>query len=117
VSWGSRFQSKMSSFTIEKGWPESFYSLGLMPTLIGLGHLVPAVGAIHTATGIYQFPWPLLGMISTSATLVDCKSEKQIGIHFHNSDDMPQLTIRIKIFHVRIGHENGYGGFGYTLCV
>ncbi|PVH84681.1 hypothetical protein DL98DRAFT_610086 [Cadophora sp. DSE1049] len=41
-----------------------FASLGLMPALMGLGHLAPAIGAIHTATGSYQFPGRVLGLIA-----------------------------------------------------
>ena len=51
---------------------DTFYSLGLMPTLMGLGHLAPAIGAIQTATGSYQFPGRLLGLIGTVSALVDC---------------------------------------------
>ena len=49
-----------------------FYSLGVMPALMGLGHLAPAIGAIHTATGSYQFSGRLLGLIGTISALVDC---------------------------------------------
>ncbi|KAH8817504.1 hypothetical protein F5884DRAFT_853918 [Xylogone sp. PMI_703] len=49
----------------------TFYSLGLMPALIALGHLAPAIGAIQTATGSYQFPGRLLGLIATITTIVD----------------------------------------------
>ncbi|KAH7395905.1 hypothetical protein BKA64DRAFT_674923 [Cadophora sp. MPI-SDFR-AT-0126] len=48
-----------------------FASLGLMPALMGLGHLAPAIGAIHTATGSYQFPGRVLGLIGTISALVD----------------------------------------------
>ncbi|KAK0101344.1 hypothetical protein ONS95_006520 [Cadophora gregata] len=48
-----------------------FASLGLMPALMGLGHLAPAIGAIHTATGSYQFPGSVLGLIGTISALVD----------------------------------------------
>lgn len=51
-----------------------FASLGLMPALMGLGHLAPAIGAIHTATGSYQFPGRVLGLIGTISALVDCKN-------------------------------------------
>lgn len=49
------------------------FSLGVMPVLMGLGHLAPAIGAIHSATRSYQYPIALLGMIGTAAALVDCK--------------------------------------------
>ncbi|KAK7415564.1 hypothetical protein QQX98_005810 [Neonectria punicea] len=49
----------------------TFYSLGLMPALMGLGHLAPAIGAIQTATGSYQFPGKLLGLIGTISAVVD----------------------------------------------
>jgi hypothetical protein len=52
----------------------TFYSLGVMPVLLGLGHLAPAVGAIQTATGSYHFPVRLLGLIGTISAVVDCKS-------------------------------------------
>lgn len=55
---------------------DTFYSLGLMPALMGLGHLAPAIGAIQTATGSYQFPLPLLGLIGTISGLVDCAYSK-----------------------------------------
>ncbi|KAI3576199.1 hypothetical protein IWW34DRAFT_808112 [Fusarium oxysporum f. sp. albedinis] len=42
----------------------TFYSLGVMPGLMGLGHLAPAIGAIQTATGSYHFPVRLLGLIA-----------------------------------------------------
>ncbi|KAH7360213.1 hypothetical protein BKA65DRAFT_473374 [Rhexocercosporidium sp. MPI-PUGE-AT-0058] len=48
-----------------------FQSLGLVPALMGLGHLAPAIGAIHTATGSYQFPGRVLGLIGTVSALVD----------------------------------------------
>ncbi|RDW94992.1 hypothetical protein BP5796_00755 [Coleophoma crateriformis] len=48
-----------------------FYSLGVIPAFMGLGHLAPAIGAIHTATGSYQFPGCLLGLIGTISALVD----------------------------------------------
>lgn len=51
---------------------DALYSLGVMPALMGLGHLAPAVGAIQTATGTYQFPGTLLGLIGTISALVDC---------------------------------------------
>ncbi|KAM5344085.1 hypothetical protein ACJ41O_012622 [Fusarium nematophilum] len=50
---------------------DTFYSLGLMPALMGLGHLAPAMGAIQTATGSYQFPGRLLGLIGTISAVVD----------------------------------------------
>ena len=50
----------------------TIFSLGVLPVLMGLGHLAPAIGAIHTATGTYQYPGALLGMIGTAAALVDC---------------------------------------------
>ncbi|KAF5013351.1 hypothetical protein FDECE_654 [Fusarium decemcellulare] len=50
---------------------DTLYSLGLMPALMGLGHLAPAIGAIHTATGSYQFPSKLLGLIGTISAVVD----------------------------------------------
>ncbi|KAF4456165.1 hypothetical protein F53441_1649 [Fusarium austroafricanum] len=49
----------------------TFYSLGLMPALMGLGHLAPAIGAIQTATGSYHFPGRLLGLIGTISAVVD----------------------------------------------
>ena len=55
------------------------FSLGLMPLLMGLGHLAPAIGAIYAATGSYQFPVPLLGMIGSAAALVDCKLGVDVG--------------------------------------
>lgn len=62
-----------------------FASLGLMPALMGLGHLVPAIGAIHTATGSYQFPGRVLGLIGTISALVDCKhSLDTVEISFVN---------------------------------
>jgi hypothetical protein len=48
------------------------FSLGVIPAFMGLGHLAPAIGAIHTATGLYQFPGRLLGLIGTISALVDC---------------------------------------------
>lgn len=52
----------------------TFHSLGLMPALMGLGHLSPAIGAIHTATGEYHFPLRLLTLIGTISAAVDCRS-------------------------------------------
>ncbi|KAJ4253842.1 hypothetical protein NW762_010237 [Fusarium torreyae] len=49
----------------------TFYSLGLMPAFMGLGHLAPAIGAIQTVTGSYQFPAKLLGLIGTISAVVD----------------------------------------------
>ncbi|EEA23479.1 hypothetical protein PMAA_100670 [Talaromyces marneffei ATCC 18224] len=49
----------------------SFNRLVVIPVLMGLGHLAPAIGAIRAATGTYQFPVALLGMIATGAALVD----------------------------------------------
>ncbi|KAF4958034.1 hypothetical protein FSARC_11131 [Fusarium sarcochroum] len=49
----------------------TFYSLGLMPAFMGLGHLAPAIGAIQTVTGSYQFPAQLLGLIGTISAAVD----------------------------------------------
>ncbi|KAE9378694.1 hypothetical protein N431DRAFT_553103 [Stipitochalara longipes BDJ] len=49
----------------------TFYSLGLIPTLMGLGHLAPSIGAIQAATGSYQFPGRLLGLIGTISAVVD----------------------------------------------
>lgn len=51
----------------------TFYSLGLMPALISLGHLAPAIGAIRTITGSYQFPVELLGLIAAITVVVDCR--------------------------------------------
>lgn len=51
---------------------ESLYSLGVLPALMGIGHLAPAIGAIHSVTGEYQFPVALLGMIGAASCLVDC---------------------------------------------
>lgn len=48
------------------------YSLGVIPVFMGLGHLAPAIGAIHTATGSYRFPGRLFGLIGTISALVDC---------------------------------------------
>ncbi|KAE9373807.1 hypothetical protein N431DRAFT_337271 [Stipitochalara longipes BDJ] len=42
----------------------SFFSIGVMPILMGLGHLAPAMGTIHNATGFYQYPRYILGMIT-----------------------------------------------------
>ena len=42
---------------------------------MGLGHLAPVIGTIRAATGSYQFPVPLLGMVATGAAIVDCKSK------------------------------------------
>ncbi|KLJ10738.1 hypothetical protein EMPG_13881 [Blastomyces silverae] len=50
---------------------DALYRLGLMPALMGLGHLAPAIGAIHTALGSYQFPGALLWLIGTASALVD----------------------------------------------
>ena len=50
----------------------SFAALVLLPVLMGIGHVLPAVGAIQTATGAYQFPIPVLGMIGATSALVDC---------------------------------------------
>jgi hypothetical protein len=61
-----------SNITANSSQWNQFYIIGLMPFLMGFGHLVPAIGAIHTATGSYQYPWALFGMIITSAALVDC---------------------------------------------
>lgn len=52
----------------------TFNRLVVIPVLMGLGHLAPAIGAIRTVTGTYQFPSALLGMIAAGAALVDCKS-------------------------------------------
>lgn len=54
---------------------KTFSHLFITPVLMGLGHLAPAIGAIRAATGIYQFPVSLFGMIATGAALVDCKSK------------------------------------------
>lgn len=51
----------------------TFYSLGLMPALMGVGHLAPAIGAIQAITGSYQFPVKLLGLIGALSAIVDCK--------------------------------------------
>lgn len=51
----------------------TLFSVGVLPVLMGLGHLAPAMGAIRTATGSYQFPGAVLGMVGTAAALVDCK--------------------------------------------
>lgn len=56
-----------------------FSRLVVIPLLMGLGHLAPAIGAIRTATGTYQFPIALLGMIAIGAALVDCKSKPKSG--------------------------------------
>ncbi|KAK2770877.1 hypothetical protein FQN53_005346 [Emmonsiellopsis sp. PD_33] len=45
-------------------------SPGLMP-IFALGHIVPAIGAIRTATGSYQYPVAVLGMIALTMGLVD----------------------------------------------
>ncbi|PGH04562.1 hypothetical protein GX51_03393 [Blastomyces parvus] len=50
---------------------DALYRLGLMPALMGLGHLAPAIGAIHTALGSYRFPRALLWLIGTASALVD----------------------------------------------
>lgn len=50
----------------------TLYTLGILPTLMGIGHLAPVIGAIYSATGSYQFPWAVLGMIGTASTLIDC---------------------------------------------
>lgn len=50
----------------------TFSSLGFLPFLMALGHLVPAIGASYIATGTYQFPGALLGMIAAATALVDC---------------------------------------------
>ncbi|KIL93917.1 hypothetical protein FAVG1_02479 [Fusarium avenaceum] len=49
----------------------TFYSLGLMPALMGVGHLAPAIGAIKAITGSYQFPVKLLGLIGALSAIVD----------------------------------------------
>lgn len=69
--------------------------LVVMPVLMGIGHLAPAIGAIHTVTGTYQFPGALLGMIATGAALVDCKLPKvywlllsvisKVGSNYHSA--------------------------------
>jgi hypothetical protein len=71
----------------------TFYSLGVMPVLMGLGHLAPAIGAIHTATGSYQYPGALLGMIGTAAALVDCRLNKNIIMDSPDTDSAP-LSLR-----------------------
>lgn len=53
----------------------TFCHIFIIPVLMGLGHLAPAIGAVRTATGTYQFPVALFGMIATGAALVDCKLE------------------------------------------
>lgn len=50
----------------------TFFSLGLMPIFMGLSHLTPAIGAIRTATGSYQFPGGLFGLIGAITIVVDC---------------------------------------------
>lgn len=49
------------------------HSLGITPLLMGLGHLPPAIGAIHASTTSYQFPIALLVMIVATTGLVDCR--------------------------------------------
>lgn len=51
----------------------SFCSIVVLPVLMGFGHLAPCIGAIKTATGAYQYPVALLGMIGSGAALVDCR--------------------------------------------
>lgn len=63
---------------LNRAMPESlslnvYIHLFVIPVLMGLGHLAPAIGAIRAATGTYQFPVALFGMIVTGAALVDCK--------------------------------------------
>jgi hypothetical protein len=58
----------------------TLFSLGMMPFLMGVGHLAPAIGAIRTATGTYQLPGALLGMIGTASALVDCMSPNGFNI-------------------------------------
>ena len=59
-----------------------------MPILMGLGHLIPAIGAIHTATGSYQFPSAVLGMIGTAAALVDCRLRPSVFVDILNTDKL-----------------------------
>jgi len=54
---------------------DTFFSLGVLPFLMALGHLSPTIGASQIATGTYQFPGALLGMLTAATTLVDCGSE------------------------------------------
>lgn len=54
---------------------KSLIHLFMIPVLMGLGHLAPAIGAIRAATGTHQFPVTLFGMIATIAALVGCKSK------------------------------------------
>lgn len=61
----------------------TLYSLGVLPAMMGLGHLAPAIGAIETATGSYQFPVSLLGLIATISGLVDGKFQLHLpSTHF-----------------------------------
>lgn len=65
-----------SNRAMSKSLPRNVYiNLFLIPLLMGLGHLAPAIGAIRVATGTYQFPIALFGMIATGAAPVDCKSK------------------------------------------
>lgn len=65
-----------SNREMSKSLPLNAYiHLFVIPLLMGLGHLAPAIGAIRAATITYQSPVALFGMIATGAALVDCKSK------------------------------------------
>ena len=57
---------------------ESLFSVGVLPSLMGLGHLAPVLGSIYAATGDFQHSLPLLAMLGTGAALVDCEYTHQV---------------------------------------
>lgn len=60
----------------------TFYSLGLMPALIAIGHLAPSIGAIRAVTGSYHFPGRLIGLIGSITTIVVCNFPEHLSFEF-----------------------------------
>jgi hypothetical protein len=51
----------------------SLISLCVIPTLMGIGHLPPAIGALWAARGTFENEMALLAMIASTAGIVDGK--------------------------------------------
>ena len=91
-------------------------SPALMP-IFALGHIVPAIGAIHTSTGSYQYPMAVLGMIALTTGLVDGRlsTKNATAPPPKLTLRLPQHTIHIEIYLQQTVPEIGCGSSGCTL--
>lgn len=65
-----------ATFTMQAGSERNgdLKSLGLLPMVTGIGHLLPAIGALQAVGGMCKEEIALLVMVASTTVLVDCKS-------------------------------------------